>query len=253
MYLTIAIIIIIIIIIVTINMTVGVIYYRSGYSPSDYISEACWQARKLMELSSAVSCPNAAYHLSGSKKVQQDLAAPGRVESYFPEDDKGDVVTFLRSCFAGLYAPHSDKAIVEEAIKNPSAFVLKPQREGGGNNIYDEDVRDMLVKSDGAKDNSLEKYILMERIWPKSHNVKVMREGKVETVEAISELGIYASILARGGNSSQSSNGNGVSNGKSTTILSNTHCGHLLRTKVSTSNEGGVAAGYAYLDSPKLV
>jgi len=30
----------------------------------------------------------------------------------------------------------STSAIVEEAISNPDAFVLKPQREGGGNNLY---------------------------------------------------------------------------------------------------------------------
>ncbi len=29
--------------------------------------------------------------------------------------------------------------------------------------------------------------------------------------------------------------------------------GHLVRTKRTTSNEGGVAAGYAVLDSPYLV
>ena len=235
--------------------SVGVIYYRSGYSPSDYVSESTWDGRRLMEMSSAVSCPNAAYHLSGSKKVQQDLAAPGRLEMFFPKES--DVPNLLRSCFAGLYAPHSDKAIVEEAIRRPSAFVLKPQREGGGNNIYDEDLREKLLQSSSQSNgvgsssisNSLEQFILMERILPKSHAVKVMREGKVDTVEAISELGIYSTILAKG------QNGSGISStdSKSTLILSNTQCGHLLRTKVSTSNEGGVAAGYAYLDSPKLV
>jgi glutathione synthase len=29
--------------------------------------------------------------------------------------------------------------------------------------------------------------------------------------------------------------------------------GHLLRTKTADSNEGGVAAGFAVLDSPMLV
>jgi len=33
----------------------------------------------------------------------------------------------------------------------------------------------------------------------------------------------------------------------------NKHGGHLLRTKAASSDEGGVAAGYAVLDSPLLV
>lgn len=33
----------------------------------------------------------------------------------------------------------------------------------------------------------------------------------------------------------------------------NDHAGYLMRTKVSSSNEGGVAAGFAVLDSVYLV
>lgn len=32
-------------------------------------------------------------------------------------------------------------------------------------------------------------------------------------------------------------------------VILNNQCGYLMRTKVSSSNEGGVAAGYAVLDS----
>lgn len=35
-------------------------------------------------------------------------------------------------------------------------------------------------------------------------------------------------------------------------VLLNEEVGHLVRTKVSTANEGGVAAGFAVLDSPYL-
>jgi hypothetical protein len=36
-------------------------------------------------------------------------------------------------------------------------------------------------------------------------------------------------------------------------VLINKEAGHLVRTKTSSSNEGGVAAGFAVLDSPYLV
>jgi glutathione synthase len=32
-------------------------------------------------------------------------------------------------------------------------------------------------------------------------------------------------------------------------VIVNEQCGYLMRTKVSSSNEGGVAAGFAVLDS----
>lgn len=36
-------------------------------------------------------------------------------------------------------------------------------------------------------------------------------------------------------------------------IMVNRQVGHMLRTKVSTANEGGVAAGLGALDSPYLI
>lgn len=36
-------------------------------------------------------------------------------------------------------------------------------------------------------------------------------------------------------------------------IVVNRQVGHMLRTKISTANEGGVAAGLGALDSPYLV
>ena len=36
-------------------------------------------------------------------------------------------------------------------------------------------------------------------------------------------------------------------------VTENVACGHLLRTKIASSNGGGVAAGYAVLDSPYLM
>lgn len=59
------------------ELQVSLFYLRAGYSPDDYQGEEEWQARKLMESCSAVSCPSVAYQLVGAKKIQQDLAGPG--------------------------------------------------------------------------------------------------------------------------------------------------------------------------------
>ena len=36
------------------------------------------------------------------------------------------------------------QSIVEKAIQEPHNFVVKPQKEGGGNNFYDEEAKELL-------------------------------------------------------------------------------------------------------------
>lgn len=75
-------------------------------------------------------------------------------------------------------------------------FVLKPQREGGGNNIYGLDVRNAILK---MKDN-LERtaWILMDRIIPPLTKGYILRPNAFKIpplIELISEFGIYGVIL----------------------------------------------------------
>jgi len=64
--------------------TFSVVYFRAGYTPTDFPGEVEWAARELLERSAAVKSPSAAMHLAGCKKVQQVLAAPGRAAHMFP-------------------------------------------------------------------------------------------------------------------------------------------------------------------------
>ncbi|KAJ1276592.1 hypothetical protein BS78_05G226300 [Paspalum vaginatum] len=208
--------------------TVAVVYFRAGYAPTDYPSEAEWRARLLMEQSSAVKCPSISYHLVGTKKIQQELAKPNVVERFI--DNKEDIAK-LRKSFAGLWSLDNEE-IVKSAIEKPDLFVLKPQREGGGNNIYGHDLRETLIKLQKEQGESLAAYILMQRIFPKASLTPLVRGGECFEDLTISELGIYGAYLRN----------------KEKVILNN-QSGYLMRTKVSSSNEGGVAAGFAVLDS----
>nr|VDD28176.1 unnamed protein product [Brassica oleracea] len=210
------------------GQAVSVVYYRSGYTPRDYPSESEWNARLLIEQSSAVKCPSIAYHLAGTKKIQQELAKPGVLERFM--DNKDDVAK-LRKCFAGLWSL-DDPEIIKKAIEKPELFVMKPQREGGGNNIYGDDVRENLLRlqREGEEENAA--YILMQRIFPKVSNVFLLRDGVYHKDQAISELGVYGAYLRN-----------------KERVIINEQSGYLMRTKVSSSDEGGVAAGYAVLDS----
>ncbi|KAI8613015.1 glutathione synthase [Chytriomyces sp. MP71] len=212
---------------------VAVAYYRAGYAPTDYPSENEWDARLLVERSHAIKCPNAAYHLVGSKKIQQILAEPGVLEQFIPSTKH---VRQLRSCFTGLWpldASEAGRKAYEMALQSPERFVLKPQREGGGNNIYGADIKAELLK---LTENERNAYILMELIKPPPSRSVLVRNGEIIEGDVISELGIY-----------------GVWVSEDSVVHMNEGVGHLLRTKVANSNEGGVAAGYSVLDSPNLV
>ena len=97
-----------------------------------------------MEHSTAIKSPDIFYHIFGAKKVQQALAAaPSVLKPFTRSKQENDL---LISSFAGLYAlgEGDDSAVVNMALDNPEAFVLKPQREGGGNNLYNEELVEAL-------------------------------------------------------------------------------------------------------------
>ncbi|KAF0896836.1 hypothetical protein E2562_028133 [Oryza meyeriana var. granulata] len=210
------------------GQTVSVVYFRAGYSPNDYPSEAEWKARLLMEQSSAIKCPSISYHLVGTKKIQQELAKPNVLERFL--DNKEDIAK-LRKCFAGLWSLDNEE-IVKTAIEKPDLFVLKPQREGGGNNIYGHDLQETLVRLQKEQGEALAAYILMQRIFPRASLTHLVQGGVCFEDLTISELGIYGAYLRN-----------------KDKVVMNNQCGYLMRTKVSSSNEGGVAAGFAVLDS----
>ncbi|KAJ1417091.1 Pre-ATP-grasp domain superfamily [Sesbania bispinosa] len=213
------------------GQAIAVVYFRAGYTPVDYPSESEWRARLLMEQSSAIKCPSISYHLVGTKKIQQELAKPGVIERFL---EKKDDIAKLRECFAGLWSL-DDSDIVRKAIESPELFVMKPQREGGGNNIYGDAVRETLLKLQKAGSEEDAAYILMQRIFPTVSAPVLMRNGCWHKDHAISELGIFGTYLR---------NKDGV--------IMNNQSGYLMRTKISSSDEGGVAAGFAVLDSVYL-
>uniref|UniRef100_K3X846 Glutathione synthetase n=1 Tax=Globisporangium ultimum (strain ATCC 200006 / CBS 805.95 / DAOM BR144) TaxID=431595 RepID=K3X846_GLOUD len=212
---------------------VAVAYFRSAYTPVDYPSEREWSARTLIERSYAIKCPSIAYHLAGTKKVQQALAAPAVLRRFVTEDE----AAVLESSFAGLYGLEKESSetegIKQMAIANPNAYVVKPQREGGGNNLYGADVADAMRTFSPTE---LESYILMERIFPKENPAVLVRNSVTAAGGTISELGMYITSLFDDGRE-----------------IVNQHAGHLLRTKLSGTDEGGVATGFSVVSSPLLV
>jgi len=214
---------------------VAVIYMRCGYHPDQYPTEKEWEARLMMERSVAIKSPSIHYHLAGTKKVQQELAKPGQVEKFLGDKIQIDSV---RDIFTGLYSLDHDEAgdkSYAAAVANPAKFVLKPQREGGGNNVYGEDIKPFLENIKDSEERNA--YILMDRIQPPVTKNYMVRPGqKPRLVDVISELGIFGYVI-----------------GNKDTIMTNKYVGQMLRTKLSHVDEGGVAAGLGALDSVFLV
>lgn len=212
---------------------VSVVYYRSGYAPTDYYSPACWNARLTIEKSLAIKCPSLLTQLSGAKKIQQLLTDEEIIKKILPSITSSDL-SLLTSTFVDIY-PLDDseqgKKAQKLAFDQPEKYVLKPQREGGGNNIYKQDIPKFLTN---IPKEDWQGYILMEIIEPPKFKNKIIRNYEVFNEEIISELGIFGSVLF---------------NEETGKILSNENSGWLLRSKFSTSDEGGVAAGFGCVDN----
>jgi len=212
---------------------ISVVYFRAGYRPDDYPSQKEWDAVLKMNQSMSILCPSVALHLAGCKKIQQTLALPGCVEKIMG-DKEG---TILRKYFAGQYGLEKEddetKAIIAKAIDAPDDYVVKPQREGGGNNIWRDELKKFL-SSASRKERSA--YILMERIKPANRRGILLRNAEMKDGSTSNEIGIFASY---------------INDGKTEHL--NEFMGHLVRTKLEGTDEGGVASGYAVVNSPLLI
>jgi len=212
-------------------------YLRCFYAPSEYKSERDWEARTHIERSAAIKCPTVLNQLCGSKIVQQILAEttdPDHLAKFLADTDPA-TVSRLRATFAPQYDLSSSGRGRELALNPETAanHVLKPQREGGGNNIYKSDIPEFLRS---IPESDWKRWILMELIHPPANakNIALRSDGEVLGGDVISELGIYGTILW---------------DQKEGNVLHNEQGGYLLRTKAKEVNEGGVASGFSSLDS----
>ncbi|KAG1794542.1 glutathione synthase [Suillus plorans] len=255
---------------------ISTIYFRATYTPSDFPSPSYYDTRFLLERSRAIKCPSLPLQLAGGKKVQEALTRPGVLERFLSNEgakwgaralDLTAHAADIRATWMGMWALDSEDVDIVAALdhlpdsgqaqgsvppgtrlarlKAPS-LVLKPQREGGGNNVYREAIPAFL---DALPAEEREAWVAMEMIeTPRGVSGYLVRaspsssgtdngsiEKKVVCVEVISELGIFGYALFGEGE------------------VVEREVGWLVRTKGTESNEGGVAAGFSVLDSVVLV
>lgn len=107
------------------------------------------------------------------------------------------------------------KNAMNDAILDGSHWVLKPQREGGGNNMYGKAVSEYLSANRNC--SVLSGYVLMRRIFPVVQKSAFLRGGNLQILPSVSEYGTYGVFLG---------------DGNKTPII-NAYAGYLVRTKPS--------------------
>ncbi|MBU2647295.1 glutathione synthase [bacterium] len=208
--------------------TAALTYFRAGYSPDDYPGDTEWKARSLIEHSSSVKCPSVGMQLAGTKKIQQLLGQADILRMFADEAAS----KMINDTCVGLYTLDEQVGGLtasEKARQSPARYVLKPQREGGGNNLYGSEMKTAL---ENLTEEQQHAYILMERIISTPAPSALVVEATCEEIPSISEIGRYGVCFADG-----------------KTLIENRDIGYLVRTKSSDKDEGGVCAGYACLNS----
>lgn len=240
------------------RVEISVVYFRAGYTPVDYPTPAHYDTRYLLESSRAIQCPSIQLQLAGGKKVQQVLTNPGVLEGFLCDEARWGTAVFsredidaLRSSWMGMWGLDEDVDTPPDAPQLPessgvrkaralaSSLVLKPQREGGGNNIYKDAIPAFL---DTLPPVEREAWIAMELIAaPEGLGNFLVRAGggtdSAVKTDVVSELGIFGWALFGGKDGA----------------VREKEVGWLVRTKGKDSNEGGVATGFSVLDSLLLV
>jgi hypothetical protein len=249
------------------SCAISVIYFRATYTPNDFKSPTDWETRGLLEQSRAIKCPPLPLQLAGGKMIQAVLAAPGVLERFIgrTEEEKSWIAelrhswmemwplassertsTFIASLDTAMNsdttnpAPSGGKSGITRAAERSSNLVLKPQREGGGNNVYRDSIPPFLKTLESNLDEA-RAWIAMELIRPpiSGNENYLVGAGSAKPVrkEAVSELGVFGWSLFGGPDNS----------------VQEKTVGWLVRTKGRESDEGGVAVGYSVIDSLVLI
>jgi len=211
---------------------VALTYYRAGYTPDDFRTSEALKGRQLIEASSTIQVPDLPMQLAGMKKIQQVLTHQEILSAFASEE----ITKRFLNTFAAMHTldeiietPDGALSASEWASRNPEKYVLKPQREGGGNNYFGKDIP---IKMADMQPEEKDAYVLMEKIEAETDPAILVVNGNAETLTSVSEIGRYGICFADNGG-----------------VESNEDVGYLVRTKAENVDEGGVCAGFACLNS----
>ena len=193
----------------------------------------------MIELSTAVKCPSMDTYLCTFKVFQYQLHKPEILMKYIPEELIANDLKrfFVKIYFVNEMSEEQRIQIYKEIREDMSKYIVKPQKEGGGNNYYNEEILKILPE-EGCSEitEHLKNSLIMERINPPEIKTSLLHNNILKTLKTISEISVYGIILSN-----------------TDRIWLNETAGFLIRTKENTSQEGGVIVGVSAIDLPHLV
>ncbi|KAK3073383.1 hypothetical protein LTR53_005091 [Teratosphaeriaceae sp. CCFEE 6253] len=233
---------------------VSVVYYRAGYDAAEYTPESNGRGIRLMlELSRAIKCPDVLMHISGFKSVQRALAEEGAVERLMGTHDHRSrrQMVEMRKTFMPMHVlDDSPEGLEARKLATDPAkgvdYVLKPNLEGGGNNVFRVDIPEFLRT---IPEQEWHRYILMRLITPPEDSTGLLLTSeKLYDGPVVSELGVLGFAMWR--RRQQGSEG-GKEGGPE--IIKNEAVGWTFKTKPRGVDEMSVVKGYGCFDCPMLV
>ncbi len=203
---------------------------RSGYRPEDLAQQDDWRGREMLTQASVVEIPDIAGQLAGMKKIQQLLCQPSLLKR-FALSAHHDLLPIFTPMYALDDSLPDGTPALAKAMESPHEYVLKPQREGGGNNLFDQALSQKLRTLSPQEKPA---WTLMQRLQPVTHqtllaNPSSNQPSQVEVVSEVSRIGFMLT--------------------ESKQEIINQDSGFLVRTKPCHFHEGGIAAGFGALDS----
>jgi glutathione synthase len=171
--------------------------------------------------------------------VQQALTKAGAVERFLPPEKAEKVrktfmvpMQVLDNSPAGLEA-QAAATDPEECVK----YVLKPNRDGGGHNVYRSDIPKFLASK---PKEAWVQYILMRLIEPPPTTGTLMLPEDLYHGAVISELGVLATCIWE-------------RKDEDLDVKMNEAAGWTFKTKPATVDEMAVVKGYGCFDCPLLI
>ena len=128
------------------------------------------------------------------------------------------------------------KELYSKIINNLNDFVIKPQKEGGANNYYNEQIKNLIPEGENEPNELLKNSIIMEKIKPPEYETMIIKNDEMVIEKVVSEFSVYGVILS-----------------DESKYYLNKSVGFLVRSKEASQNEGGIMAGVSAIDIPFLI
>eukprot|EP01084_Bolivina_argentea_P320126 555398_1 len=192
-----------------------------------------WKVLEIIEFSTAIN-ETVSYFLLGTKYIQSLCYNKDILLKYLNNNE----ANLIHKHMFKLYTLDKDtnknlNDTINEIKNNPSKYVIKSQKEGGGNCYFDNDIVELFNKlNDNNQDYGA--YIAMERVYPSEFESLLLYQNGNKYKhhkKCSSEIGFFSCYLS-----------DGICN------YVDEVCGVYSKTRPSDATEGGVSHGNGVID-----